>query len=69
MNCLDCGSTGVVGVCADCGAAVCRDHAIVAPAALTRRVPINRVVPVEPAGRRLRCPVCNEAHLAAMGAA
>lgn len=36
MNCLDCGAEGVVGVCADCGAAVCRDHAVVRPVRLTR---------------------------------
>lgn len=65
MNCLDCGSTGVVSVCADCGAAVCRDHAIVAAVQLTRTEAINQVVAVQPAARRVRCPVCNEAHLAA----
>jgi hypothetical protein len=66
VNCLDCASTGVVGVCADCGAAVCRDHAIVSRVRLIRTLPINRVVEVEPAARRVRCPICNEAHLAAL---
>ncbi|NES17124.1 DUF2180 family protein [Micromonospora sp. PPF5-17] len=64
MNCLDCGAPAVVGVCVDCGAAVCRDHVVVAEVHLTRTMPINRQVPVQPAARRLRCTVCNAAHLA-----
>jgi hypothetical protein len=65
MNCLDCGATGVVGVCTDCGAAVCRDHVVVAEVHLTRIAPINRPVSVVPAARRLRCTTCNAAYLAA----
>lgn len=65
MMCLDCGATSVVGVCADCGAAVCRDHVVVAVVHLTRIAPINRQVRVEPPARQLRCTTCNAAHLAA----
>ena len=36
MNCFDCASLGdhvdAVAICADCGAAVCHDHAHVTPA-------------------------------------
>ena len=48
-----------------CGAAVCRDHVIVAAVHLTRLAPINRQVRVEPPARQLRCTTCNAAHLAA----
>ncbi|WP_199737182.1 hypothetical protein [Micromonospora solifontis] len=43
---------------------MCRDHVVVAEVHLTRTMPINRQVPVQPAARRLRCTVCNAAHLA-----
>jgi hypothetical protein len=65
MTCLDCGATSAVGVCADCGAAVCRDHVVVAVVHLTRIAPINRQMTVQPPARRLRCVTCNTAHLAA----
>ena len=71
MNCFDCASLGhpvpAVGICADCGAGVCHDHAQVSPHWLTRTAVINRVVTVEPPGRILRCPVCQAAHDAAEG--
>ena len=52
MNCFDCAAHGqhadAVAVCADCGAAVCLDHAHVTARWLTRTMVINRVVAVEP---------------------
>lgn len=66
MNCFDCGAGAVVGVRAGCGAAVCRDHVVAGEVHLTRLMPINRQVTVEPATRRLRCTLCNAAHLAAI---
>ena len=66
MNCFDCAalgrSTGAVAVCADCGAAVCTDHAHVGPRWLTYAGVINRTVTVEPPGRTIRCGVCQQAH-------
>ncbi len=71
MNCLDCASLGnrvpAVGICVDCGAGVCLDHAQVLPHWLTRTAVINRIVTVDPPGRILRCPVCQAAHDAAEG--
>ena len=65
MNCFDCASLGrqetAVGICADCGAGVCADHARLSPHWLTRTEVINRVVAVEPPARVLRCPVCHTA--------
>jgi hypothetical protein len=65
VNCFDCGSAGVVGICTDCGAAVCRDHVVAAEVHLTRIAAINRQVTVEPPARQLRCTTCNAAYLAA----
>lgn len=69
MNCLDCATAGravaAVAVCHTCGAAVCADHAVVRPHHLTRNVPINQTVVVEPAARLVRCTVCDAAHEAA----
>jgi hypothetical protein len=69
VNCLDCTTTGravaAVAVCHTCGAAVCADHAVVRPHHLTRNVPINQTVVIEPAARLVRCAVCDAAHEAA----
>jgi len=66
MNCFDCASqshsTQAVAVCADCGAALCHDHARVSPHWLTRTAVINRTVNVEPPARMIRCSVCQTAH-------
>ncbi len=47
-----------VGVCHDCGAGVCSDHAIVRDRHLTRIMTVNMEVEVEPPARILRCGVC-----------
>lgn len=69
MNCFDCVSLGhstdAVAVCADCGAALCHDHAHVSAHWLTRTAVINRTVIVEPPARLIRCGVCQAAHDAA----
>ncbi len=71
MNCLDChlgGSvTPAVAVCHHCGAAVCGEHAMIAPLTLSRVEPVNVTVPVEPPARRVHCAVCAAA-LAAQAA-
>lgn len=71
MNCLDCAALGqaeeAVAVCAGCGAGVCLGHAQVTPLWLTRMVPVNRTVRVEPPTRRIRCGMCQQAHDAAAG--
>ena len=65
MNCFDCDalgtSTPAVAVCADCGAAMCHDHAQVTARWLTRTAVINRVVQVEPPARSIRCGLCQAA--------
>jgi hypothetical protein len=69
VNCLDCTLADhpavAVAVCHTCGAAVCRNHAVVRPHHLTRSVPINQVVAVEPPARLVRCTTCDAAHDAA----
>ena len=69
MNCFDCAALGqqvpAVGVCADCGAGICPDHARLSPHWLTRTAVINRQITVEPPARILRCPVCQAARHAA----
>ncbi len=71
MNCLDCAAHGraeeAVAICADCGAGVCLGHAHVTPRWLTRAVPVNRVVPVEPPARTIRCGLCQQARDAEAG--
>ncbi len=65
MNCFDCAALGdptpAVAICADCGAAVCAAHAHVSPRWLTRTLVFNRVVPVEPPARAIRCGICHAA--------
>ena len=69
MNCYDCAAHGkttpATAVCADCGAALCGDHAHLTARWLTRTLPINREVPVEPPARVIRCTVCQAAREAA----
>ena len=52
VNCFDCAARGdqvpAVAVCADCGAAVCHDHAHVTARWLTRTAVINRIEAIEP---------------------
>jgi hypothetical protein len=73
VNCFDCAALGqpaaAVAICADCGAAVCHDHAHVTARWLTRTMVINRVVAVEPPARTIRCAVCQAARDAAPAAA
>ncbi|MET9240905.1 DUF2180 family protein [Nonomuraea sp. NPDC003709] len=70
MNCLDC-LTGqhldvlAVGVCVDCGAAMCLEHAYIEVVHRTTVVPLNRVVQVEPPARLLTCMTCAAARQAA----
>lgn len=65
MNCLDCASNDrsvpAVGVCHDCGAGVCLDHAIARDRHLTRIMAISMELKVEPPARILRCGVCSAA--------
>ena len=71
MNCFDCASLGyssdAVAVCANCGAAICHDHARVSAHWLTRTAVLNRTVNVDPPARTIRCGVCEAAHDAAAG--
>ncbi len=71
MNCFDCAALGRtvegVAVCADCGAGVCLDHAQVTPRWLTRAMPINRTVALEPPARIIRCGLCQQARDAQAG--
>ncbi|WP_344306355.1 DUF2180 family protein [Fodinicola feengrottensis] len=60
MNCLDCNGPAVA-ICTHCGAGTCRDHTIVTIDHLTRTVPLNRQIQVEPAARRIRCHACETA--------
>ena len=71
MNCFDCALTGhvtpAVAVCDDCGAAVCIEHAVVRQRRLTRTVPLNRTIEIDPPARLVRCNTCTAAHDAQSG--
>jgi len=65
MTCLDCTILGrtapAVAVCRDCGGAICEKHAVIRHhhRAVVRL--LNRVEPVEPAARAVRCLTCDAA--------
>jgi hypothetical protein len=69
MNCYDCAlarrDRPAVAVCIGCGGAVCLDHSHTETVWLTRTMPINRVVAVEPPAREVRCTTCAAARQAA----
>ncbi|MEV7035766.1 DUF2180 family protein [Streptomyces sp. NPDC093272] len=66
MNCLDCDSDGrqtpAIGVCRQCGVAVCGHHSKLSEQFLTCTKPLNRRVAVEQPVRRLMCRACARAH-------
>ncbi|MEU9247682.1 DUF2180 family protein [Streptomyces sp. NPDC048385] len=66
MNCLDCYSaarqTPAIGVCQQCGAAVCSQHAELTEQFLTCTKPVYRTVAVDKPVRRLLCRACTKAH-------
>ena len=66
MNCFDCALVGAVtsalGLCHDCGAGVCSEHAVARPRHLTRTVTMNRMIEIEPPARLIRCQTCTAAH-------
>lgn len=68
MNCLDCAEIGApvaaVGICSQCGAAVCAVHSEISQQFLTCTKPISRPVAIEPPVRRLLCSTCAAAHRA-----
>ena len=69
MNCYDCTTQDhlarpAVGVCHDCGAAVCHTHTVVRAHHLTRITTILREETIEPPARVLRCTTCDAAHAA-----
>jgi hypothetical protein len=66
MNCFECAiqdrvAQVAVGICHDCGAAVCERHAVPRAHYLTRTAAILREESVEPAARTLRCQSCDAA--------
>ncbi|MFD7298354.1 DUF2180 family protein [Streptomyces sp. NPDC059897] len=67
MHCLDCHAQGTaataIGVCHDCGAAVCEGHARVTDRSV-RRGPVVGA-PQEAVARTVRCPKCATASTAA----
>ncbi len=69
MNCYDCATHDMtrpaIGICHDCGAGVCTDHARIETKYLTRLVPLGMPVAVEPPARTIRCPTCDDANDAA----
>ncbi|WP_282703103.1 DUF2180 family protein [Streptomyces sp. CC219B] len=66
MHCLDCHSEGrqtpALGVCRQCGAAVCERHSKLSEQFLTCTKPVSRTMAVEPPVRRLLCTPCARAH-------
>ncbi|MGW3647532.1 DUF2180 family protein [Streptomyces sp. NPDC000878] len=68
MHCLNCSGIGpqvtAIGVCAQCGAAVCPAHRELSEQLLTCTKPISRPVATEPPVRRLLCSTHATAHRA-----
>jgi hypothetical protein len=68
MHCMDCLAASerqtAVGICTQCGAAVCVRHAQVGQQLLACTKPVYRTVVTEPAVRRLLCATCAAAHAA-----
>jgi hypothetical protein len=68
MHCLDCYSDGrqtpTIGVCRQCGAAVCAQHVQLCEQFLTCTKPVSRTVAVEQPVRRVLCRTCSAAHQA-----
>ncbi|MWA14603.1 DUF2180 family protein [Streptomyces sp. BA2] len=66
MHCLDCReratTSTAVGVCHDCGAAVCETHARVDARPVRRGTVLG--APDEAVARTVRCPKCAEARAA-----
>ncbi len=70
MICFDCAQNQmprgeVVGICHECGAAVCAEHAVERQRVLIRTATIMREEPVTPAARLIVCRRCCEALVAA----
>ena len=66
MQCMDCLMAGrqeaAVGICSQCGAAVCLRHAQVGQQSLACTKPVYRTVVTRPPVRRLLCTPCAAAH-------
>jgi hypothetical protein len=65
VNCLDCALDGIdttaVGICTDCGGAVCLLHAVVTAQHRTVDAALNRRIAIDPPARVLRCSTCDAA--------
>jgi hypothetical protein len=65
MNCLECALqdrvTSEAGLCHDCGAGICLDHAVIRDRHLTRIMTIALELRVEPPARIVRCERCSAA--------
>ena len=68
MHCMDCltadQQTAAIGICAQCGAAVCSRHVQVGQQFLACTRPVYRTAATEPPVRRLLCTTCAAAHAA-----
>ena len=66
MKCFDCAvaesDRDAVGMCHDCGAGLCANHAVIRSRHLNRIATINRPIPVEPPARLMLCQTCVAAH-------
>ncbi len=51
-------TTAAIGVCHDCGAGMCADHAIEHHYVLTVVTATSTQTPIEPPQRRIRCQAC-----------
>lgn len=63
MNCLDCLVeralvVPAVGICSDCGAGVCLDHAVLVAHRTEARGYLGRRIPLPRPGRLVRCGLC-----------
>lgn len=66
MNCLDCQDSSTqapaIGVCHQCGAAVCAEHVVVQSKRLSCLRAVARVVVIDRPVRRVLCRACAQAH-------
>lgn len=66
MTCWDCAEglgeqRAAAAVCARCGAAVCRKHAVQRPVQLTATFGLGGQMPVDTPARAIRCRICDAA--------
>lgn len=65
MNCYECSmqdtTSTVIGVCSQCGAALCREHVTACVSGIVHTTAVGSPTIHDPAGRSLCCATCRDA--------